>query len=688
MHSPETEKNTAAVSSAETATEVVADKSLSFRHRASRRLVLCLIDVLCFCLAYAFNMWFRSVALEMSLRFWLERWPNLVILLCCVMVGRLVANVYRNVWRYPNVRAYLTLVVADMCSGGIGYLLTYVLSHQGIEALDCVYIDFWQTFCVLALFTLSTLTLRFGYQLMHQLRNKGARIRGDLGNLNKIGIAIVGAGQIGCHLAEELRINPASRYNPVCFIDHSKEKIGMRVADLMVYGEDEFILDRLASLPIQEIFLAITDTTAEESRRLIKFYGEAGYKVKVYDFPTRDISDTQGSEGSRRTVREFQIEELLGRESLANKINLDELRSYYEGKVVLVTGGGGSIGSELCRQIASFGPARLIILDIYENNAYGIQQELIRKYGDSLDLCVEIASVRDVARMDCVFNYYRPQIVFHAAAHKHVPLMEHSSCEAIKNNVMGTYNAANMAEKYGAERFVLISTDKAVNPTNVMGASKRMCEMVVLSRRDSKTEFTAVRFGNVLGSNGSVIPLFRTQIEKGGPVTITDKRIVRYFMTIPEASRLVMLAGSMAKDGELFVLDMGKQVRILDLAENMIRMMGYRPYADIEIKEIGLRPGEKLYEELLIDKENLTKTSNSLIFIENDVPPTREEVEDKLRVLCDAVKAAEHEIAAPSIKEAMKQVVPTFKDPEEVNRRAAETREVREANHTETVGVN
>ena len=687
MHSPENEKNTAAASVAETATESAADKSFSFGHRMSRRLVLCLIDVLCFCLAYAFNMWFRSVALEMPVWFWLERWPNIVIMLCFIMIGRLVANVYRNVWRYPNVRAYLTLVIADMCSGGVGYLLTYVLSHQGNETLELVYIDFWQTFCVLALFILSTLVLRFAYQLLHQIRHKSERIRGEVGEMNKIGIAIVGAGQVGCHLAEELRSNPASHYNPVCFIDRNKDKIGMRVAELNVYGEDQNVLERLAALPVQEVFLAITDITAEETNRLMKFYGEAGYKVKAYDFPTRDVLSDTGA-GARRMVREIQIEDLLGRESLANKISPEELRGYYEGKVVLVTGGGGSIGSELCRQVAACNPAKLIILDIYENNAYEIQQELIRKYKGSLDLCVEIASVRDIVRMDCIFKHYRPQIVFHAAAHKHVPLMEHSACEAIKNNVMGTYNTANMAEKYGAERFVLISTDKAVNPTNVMGASKRMCEMVVLSRRDSQTEFTAVRFGNVLGSNGSVIPLFRSQIERGGPVTITDKRIIRYFMTIPEASRLVMTAGSMAKDGELFVLDMGKQIHIIDLAENMIRMMGYTPYKDIDIVEIGLRPGEKLYEELLMDKDNLTKTSNSLIFIENDVPPTRAEVEEKLRILQDAVKAAEGELTSPAIKEAMKRVVPTFLDPEEVNRKAAESREMQEANHTETVGVN
>ena len=686
MHSPENEKNMTATSAAENTAETGATKSISRRRGVSRRFVLGMIDVLCFCLAYLFNAVFRTIASDLTLEFWLERWPNLLILLAFIMVGRIAANVYRNVWRYPNVRAYLILVVADTCSGGVGYLFTYVLSHQGVEGMATVYIDFWQTFCVLALFILGTLVLRFAYQLLHQIRHKSERIRGEVGEMNKIGIAIVGAGQVGCHLAEELRNNPAAHYNPVCFIDRNRDKIGMRVADLNVYAEDEKILERLAALPVQEVFLAIMDITAEETQRLMKFYGEAGYKVKAYDFPTRDImSNTE--EGARRMVRELQVEDLLGRESLANKINTEELKRYYEGKVILVTGGGGSIGSELCRQVAACHPAKLIILDIYENNAYDIQQELNRKYKGNLDLCVEIASVRDVVRLECIFKHYRPQIVFHAAAHKHVPLMEHSACEAIKNNVMGTYNTANMAEKYGVERFVLISTDKAVNPTNVMGASKRMCEMVVLSRRDSQTEFTAVRFGNVLGSNGSVIPLFRSQIERGGPVTITDKRIIRYFMTIPEASRLVMMAGSMAKDGELFVLDMGKQIHIIDLAENMIRMMGYTPYKDIDIVEVGLRPGEKLYEELLMDKDNLTKTSNSLIFIENDVPPTREEVEEKLRVLQDAVKAAEDELASPTIKEAMKQVIPTFRDPEEVNRKAAESREMQEANNVETVGV-
>ena len=361
---------------------------------------------------------------------------------------------------------------------------------------------------------------------------------------------------------------------------------------------------------------------------------------------------------------DFAIEDLLFREPV--KIDAKLVYDYYTNKTILVTGGGGSIGSELCRQIAKCAPKKLIIFDIYENTAYDIQQELTRKYPE-LDLCVEIGSVRDIDRIDCVFANYKPNVVFHAAAHKHVPLMEHSNAEAIKNNVLGTYNAANAAEKYGTSKFILISTDKAVNPTNVMGASKRMCEMVIQCRADSKTSFAAVRFGNVLGSNGSVIPLFKRQIAEGGPVTITDKRIIRYFMTIPEASSLVLTAGAMAKKGELFVLDMGKPVKIYDLAMNMIRLMGYEPGVDIEVKEVGLRPGEKLYEELLIKTETLSKTENDMIFIEKDTPYTREQIEEKIAMLKNAVESAKNEIAATSVKVAMKMAVPTFCEPDEVN---------------------
>ena len=360
----------------------------------------------------------------------------------------------------------------------------------------------------------------------------------------------------------------------------------------------------------------------------------------------------------RNVSTDFSIEDLLFRSE--RQVADETANAFYKDKVVLVTGGGGSIGSELSRQIAKCGPKRLVILDVYENNAYDIQQELVQRYGDSLDLAVEIGSVRDVRRLEAVFSYHRPEIVFHAAAHKHVPLMEASPAEAIKNNCIGTYNTADAAEKYGAERFILISTDKAVNPTSVMGASKRMCEMIVESRADSKTVFSAVRFGNVLGSNGSVIPLFKKQIAQGGPVTVTDKRMLRYLMTIPEAVGLVMEAGAKARCGELFVLDMGKPVRIYDLAINMIKLAGLTPYVDIDVKETGARPGEKLYEEL-INTDSLVKTESDMIFIEEDTPHTRAEIDGKMKILTNALTEYDSYTSAEAIKEALRMAVPTYK---------------------------
>ena len=352
-------------------------------------------------------------------------------------------------------------------------------------------------------------------------------------------------------------------------------------------------------------------------------------------------------------LRKVEIEDLLGREPI--RVNLNEIMGYVGNKVILVTGGGGSIGSELCRQIASHNPKQLIVFDVYENNAYDLQQELKRTYPE-LNLVVLIGSVRNTHRMESVFEKYRPNIVYHAAAHKHVPLMEDSPNEAIKNNVFGTYKTATAADKYGAERFVLISTDKAVNPTNIMGASKRMCEMVVqMMNRHSKTEFVAVRFGNVLGSNGSVIPLFKKQIEEGGPVTVTHRDIIRYFMTIPEAVSLVLQAGAYAKGGEIFVLNMGEPVRILDLAENLIRLSGYVPYEDINIEFTGLRPGEKLYEEMLMDEEGLQETPNRLIHIGKPIEFDEERFRQQLKDL--------YEIAnrdSGQIKEAVRNIVPTY----------------------------
>lgn len=585
----------------------------------------------------------------------------LYFLLSVVLVFSLRSafHVYSHVLRYANSAVYISMVISDGIAAVILLAVGLIPSLATPPAI--------LTIAYMALSNVATLSSRFLYRIIYKRNHRGeaAERRG------RIGVAIVGAGQVGTLLADELMYNEKSPYYPVCFVDKDENKIGSKVRGLPVYREDDKIVDRLSALPIGEIFIALTEISSEQTKALHELYARTGCKVKIYDVPVKETS----ADNQKRVIRDINIEDLLFRDSLTIVGTASE--QYYKDKVVLVTGGGGSIGSELCRQIARCAPKKLIIFDIYENNAYDIQQELIRKHGEALSITVEIGSVRERARLEAVFRAYRPEIVIHAAAHKHVPLMEHSNAEAIKNNVFGTYNTADMAEKYGAEKFILISTDKAVNPTNVMGATKRLCEMVVQCRTDSKTSFVAVRFGNVLGSNGSVIPLFKRQIEAGGPVTITDKRIIRYFMTIPEATGLVMQAGAMAGGGDLFVLDMGKPVRILDLAENMIKLSGFTPYEDIDIQEIGLRPGEKLYEELLIKTESLTKTESDMIFIEHDTPFTREEVEEKLALLREAIKAAELNIADESVKAAIKSVVPTYREPGEINSESEKSEEMK-----------
>ncbi len=628
-----------------------------------RKLMLMLIDLAMLVASYALSFVLTLVSRDTPPSI-LSNLLNLPIFIVVLFGARILMGVYLNVWRYANTKAYLEMVIADGLGGSIGLTITLIIGYP-------VSIGGWRTVATIAIFSLLSLLSRFVYHQMYKLNSMS---RSD-GSDKKITVAIVGAGRVGSLLAEELLSYKGSHYRPVCFIDTDDRKIGSRICGLPVYKQDDSVFEKLATYPVQEIFIAIPQLDGDRAKMLYDYYNQDSYRVKLYDFSRHAESNPVASS---KLVRDFKIEDLLFR----NAINVadEATASFYRGKVVLVTGGGGSIGSELCRQIAKCEPKRLIIFDIYENNAYDIQQELIRKWGDSLDLCVEIGSVRDRARLEAVFSYYKPEIVFHAAAHKHVPLMEHSNAEAIKNNVLGTYNTADMAEKYGALKFILISSDKAVNPTNVMGASKRMCEMVIQCRTDGKTAFSAVRFGNVLGSNGSVIPLFNAQIAAGGPVTITDKPIIRYFMTIPEATGLVMNAGAMAKCGELFVLDMGKPVKIVDLAENMIRLSGLRPYVDIEIKEIGLRPGEKLYEELLIKTESLAKTDNDLIFVEKDTPFTRAEIEVKLDVLRAALVSEEGKIASAAITDAMKQVVSTFHSPEEVNRLADKADEMRSIN--------
>ena len=586
---------------------------------------------------------------------------NSIILMCTVFVFRGVFKVYSNVWRYTSTKAYLSLIVADVCAAIVSVILSRAFG---------IYWGIWQFANVASLTALFAIVSRYVYRLIYKHRNVADHEDGPA-----INVAIVGAGQLGVLLASDLTNNRRSIYKPVFYIDKDKTKVGSRVYGLPVYYEDTAVFEQIKRDGISEVFIALGNISSEEATRLYDFYSLSGCKIKIYDLPVRD---TDGHGLAKPAIREFQIEDLLFREPV--NINEKEDLKYYAGKTILVTGGGGSIGSELCRQIAKCKPKKLVIFDIYENNAYEIQQQLARTYGSDLDFAVEIGSVRDRVRLDCIFANYRPDVVFHAAAHKHVPLMEQSGCEAIKNNVLGTYNTADMAEKYGVEKFILISTDKAVNPTNIMGASKRVCEMVVQCRTDSKTSFAAVRFGNVLGSNGSVIPLFKQQIANGGPVTITDKRIIRYFMTIPEASQLVMQAGAMAKKGELFVLDMGKPVRIYDLAKNMIRLSGFEPDVDIKIEEIGLRPGEKLYEELLMKNETLDRTDNNMIFIERDTPLSREEVERRLNVLKTAVEESNAVLGSERIKTAVAAVVPTFRDPAIINSQAANADEMKQAN--------
>ena len=420
---------------------------------------------------------------------------------------------------------------------------------------------------------------------------------------------IIGAGAAGQAVLRELKISNNAQFIPCCVIDDDPNKWGRTIDGVPIVGGRDVIEEKVKKYNISQILIAIPTLSMQERGRLLTLCSETGCALKT--LPA--LYQLANGEVTLNKLKPVEVEDLLGRDPI--QINTNEVLEQLQGKTVLVTGGGGSIGSELCRQIAGHQPGHLIIFDIYENNAYAIQQELLRLH-PQLHLTVLIGSVRDEKRLHSVFEKHKPQVVFHAAAHKHVPLMEDSPLEAIKNNVFGTWNTARTAGEFGAERFVLISTDKAVNPTNVMGATKRICEMIVQNcNKEYKTEFVAVRFGNVLGSNGSVVPLFKEQIAAGGPVTVTHPDIIRYFMTIPEAVSLVLQAGALAKGGEIFVLDMGKPVRILDMAEKLIRLSGYEPYVDIKIQFSGLRPGEKLYEELLMDEEGLSGTENALIHI-------------------------------------------------------------------------
>ena len=583
------------------------------RDKRVRMGILMAADVLALCLASFLGLFVRfdlnisKIPPEYA-RAAMEFLPYYIL---ASLVIFFLARMYSTMWSVAGVREALHVVAA--C--GLASLVQ--IAGMVLLQLSVPRSFFLVSFAALCA---EELGIRLSYRVVISL----------FGNHSKKAakrIMIMGAGTSGSVILKEMTTSSLVNGCVVCFVDDDKNKAGKFLNGVPVAGNRNDIPRLAEEYRIDEIYIAIPSASAKERKAIIEICRETGCQVKILP----GIYQLINGEVSIAKLRNVEIEDLLGRDPI--RVNLDEIMGYVSGKVVLVTGGGGSIGSELCRQVASHNPKQLIIFDIYENNAYDIQLELKEKYPD-LDLVVLIGSVRNTHRIETVFEKYRPDIVYHAAAHKHVPLMEDSPNEAIKNNVFGTYKTAKAADKYGTSRFVLISTDKAVNPTNIMGASKRMCEMVVqMMNARSKTDFVAVRFGNVLGSNGSVIPLFKKQIEQGGPVTVTHPDIIRYFMTIPEAVSLVLQAGAYAKGGEIFVLDMGEPMKILDLAKNLIRLSGYTPDVDIPIVFTGLRPGEKLYEELLMNEEGMQDTPNKLIHIGKPIEFDMERFEGQLEEL-------------------------------------------------------
>ena len=599
--------------------------------------------------------------------------------LFCLLLCRVVGKVYSMIIRYGGVHVYMRLFATDSVALLFYFPLKYLCGLHNLESQNWLLIIMLNLLGAVGMRLMYRYCYRFGVRknrkgevlrwllvlfagetVIKERRNESKRIR----------VAILGAGRLGAVLADELLSNDSAAYVPVCFIDQDENKEGREVMGLPVLAEGEEALDELKDMGVQEIVFAITNIVNTKKETLFTLYRNAGYKVKVYDFSVADIAKS-----GKRMLREFDIDELLFRQPIV--VNNELVESYYKDKVILVTGGGGSIGSEMCRQLAKMAPKQIIALDIYENGVYDLQQELRLRYEGMLNFKVEIASICSETAMRRIMEEYRPHIVIHAAAHKHVPLMEKNCIEAVENNVFGTLNVIQLCEEYNVSQFMMVSTDKAVNPTNIMGATKRMCEIIARahSANGSKVVFSDTRFGNVLGSAGSVIPLFKRQIANGGPITLTDKRIIRYFMTIPEASQLVLHSGAIAKNGELFVLDMGQPIRIYDLALNMIKLSGLEPDRDIEIVETGLRPGEKLYEELLVKSETLRKTDNDLIFIEKDEPISMEDLQKRLEILREAIRSNDDE----TVRAAMRKVVPTYKTPEEVNCKAAEAAEMQNA---------
>lgn len=616
--------------------------------RKYRAMILYIIDIMIINISYIISAFLLVNNHIEKLQYVQLLYNTVVLSLFVYLVTFNILDVYRNITRFENGIDYIKYIGLSIFSGAIVILIKFLFKAPLMGYKEVVF----ATILIAVAIVSYRVIIRF---LLNEI-NPIEKERTERKNL-----LIIGAGEAANEIIKTVKNTMKGYYNIVGLIDDNPNKMNYAISGIKILGTRDDIAEICKQYKVDVIFFSISNIDNKNKKEILNICQETGVKIRVLP----SIADIIKNKSLLQNLRDVEIEDLLGREpiTLANE-NIGEL---IKGKSILVTGGGGSIGSELCRQIAKFNPSRLIIFDIYENNLYNIEMELKQNhYDEKFEIVAIVGSVRDKKRLEQVFKKYNPYLVFHAAAHKHVPLMEVSPLEAIKNNVFGIYNVANYADKYSVKRFILISTDKAVNPTNIMGATKRMCEMIIQAfNQKSKTEFAAVRFGNVLGSNGSVLPLFKKQISAGGPVTVTHKEITRFFMTIPEAVSLVLQAMSYAKGGEIFVLDMGEPVKIYDLAVSLIKLSGLEPNVDIPIEITGLRPGEKLYEELLMSEEGLQTTAHNKIFIGKPSDITYEQMLKKLGKLEEIIQ--NENISVNKIKDTMKQVVPTYKEPEEIN---------------------
>lgn len=628
-------------------------KKISKRLMKYRTLLLVLLDMLCIIFAYYIGTVFLTGQLWSWEYYYVYRATRSILI--SIVVYELffhMSKIYNNIIRYEDGKAYLKYIGLCMLSAIVVSMLSKFLNFE----IASIRVNFLAGIFIAIMMIIYRFIIK--QILVFDVVNKGITVNKE----NQKNVLVIGAGNAASEVIKTIHTKMAEDYNIVGIIDDNQQRLNFAVSGVKIIGNRNDIVKICKEKDVELIFFSIANIDSENKKQILNICQSTNAKVRILPGLKELIKDKKVFEN----LRDVEIEDLLGRDEI--KLDNKNIENLIKNRTILVTGAGGSIGSELCRQIVKYKPEKLVMLDIYENSLYDIEQELKSKF-PKMKLDAVIASIRDKKRLNQLFEKYNPYLVFHAAAHKHVPLMENNPLEAIKNNVFGTYNVVNACDKYKVKRFILISTDKAVNPTNIMGATKRICEMIVQAKNKvSDTEFAAVRFGNVLGSNGSVIPLFKKQIAEGGPVTVTHKEITRFFMTIPEAVALVLQAMTYANGGEIFVLDMGEPVKIYDLAVSLIKLSGLVPNEDVEIKFTGLRPGEKLYEELLMGEEGLEKTSHNKIFVAEPMNITMKDIEEKLEKL-QTILDKDNTDTTSELKEVMKSVVPTFKEPDDVNKK-------------------